>query len=110
MWVTPASGLRSPQSFGRGHDDHDSVRAEGLLRKAFLQAGLSPEAVADIEDLEWRTAGFRAGLDLAQRYRRPESLRGLQYHLRVRFGKPIRGPLAIGAGRYRGLGVFAIDS
>ncbi len=92
-----------------GHDDRDAAKAEGLLRKAFLQAGLSSETVDTIEELEWRPVGFRAGLDLAQRYLRSEKLSGRQYHVRVRFAHPIQGPLAIGAGRYRGLGLFAAE-
>lgn len=92
-----------------GHDDRDEAKAEGLLRKAFLQAGFSPELVNTIEELDWRPVGFRAGVDLADRYLRPEQLSGRQYHVRVRFAHPIRGPLAVGAGRYRGLGVFAAE-
>jgi CRISPR-associated protein Csb2 len=92
-----------------GHDDHDARKAEGILRKAFMQAGLSPELIAAIEELDWRPVGFRAGVDLADRYRAPDKIRGRQYHVRVRFSHPIRGPLAIGAGRYRGLGVFAAE-
>lgn len=92
-----------------GHDDHDARKSEGILRKAFVQAGVSPELVATIEDLDWRPVGFRAGLELAHRYRTPDKIEGRQYHVRVRFPHPIRGPLAIGAGRYRGLGVFAAE-
>ena len=92
-----------------GHDDRDPAKAEGLLRKAFLQGGLSPELVNTIEELDWRRVGFRAGSDLADRYLRPEKLNGRQYHVRVRFAHPVQGPLVIGAGRYRGLGVFAAE-
>ncbi len=93
-----------------GHDDHDSSKAERVLRKAFVDAGISQKLVDDIVELEWRPVGFRAGLDLASRYERPEKLNGRQYHVRVRFPHPIRGPLAVGAGRYRGLGLFATES
>jgi len=114
-----------------GHDDPDGLRKKlnnrptseeqknllerlnrrivSLLHKAFLQAGLSPELVDTIEELDWSRVGFRAGLDLADRYLRPDKLNGPQYHVRVRFPHRIRGPLAIGAGRYRGLGVFATE-
>ena len=90
-----------------GHDDRDAKKAEGLLRKAFGQAGLTPEVVAGIEELEWRPVGFRAGLDLAHRYAKPASLTGRAYHVRVRFKTPVAGPLAVGAGRFRGFGLFA---
>ncbi len=90
-----------------GHDDHDPKKAKGLLLKAFGQAGLTPEVVAGIEALEWRPVGFRAGLDLAHCYVKPASLTGRAYHVRVRFKTPVAGPLAVGAGRFRGFGLFA---
>ncbi len=84
-------------------------RAEALLRKAFEQAGLPVELVRAAV-LEWRHAGFRAGVHLSQRYHVPDSPKKLPtYHVRVRFPVPIRGPLSAGAGRYRGLGVFAAE-
>jgi CRISPR-associated protein Csb2 len=30
-------------------------------------------------------------------------------HVRLRFAEPFSGPLAIGAGRYRGFGLFAAE-
>jgi CRISPR-associated protein Csb2 len=92
-----------------GHDDRDANKAEAILRKAFVQAGLAPELVADIQELEWRTVGFRAGVDLAHRYQRPDHMKGRTYHVRVRFSHPVQGPLAVGAGRYRGFGLFAAE-
>jgi CRISPR-associated protein Csb2 len=84
-------------------------RVDGLLRKALRQAGFSSE-MAESAQLEWRNVGFRAGVDLARRYCRPENLgRFPAYHVRVRFSNPIRGPIAIGAGRYRGFGLFVKD-
>jgi CRISPR-associated protein Csb2 len=32
------------------------------------------------------------------------------YHVRVRFPHSVSGPLSVGSGRYRGLGLFAVDS
>jgi CRISPR-associated protein Csb2 len=92
-----------------GHDDHDARKAEQVLRKAFVQAGLPQEVVDAIADLDWRNVGFRPGVDLACRYRRPDKLSGRLSHVRVQFRRPIPGPLAIGAGRYRGLGLFAAE-
>ena len=94
-----------------GYDDRDAVKAEKLLRKAFVDAGISKELVAGIgpEDLEWRQVAFRAGPDLAKNYARPDKLTGSMYHVRVRFAHKVKGPLAIGAGRYRGFGLFAAD-
>jgi CRISPR-associated protein Csb2 len=92
-----------------GHDDHNPRKAEAILRKAFVDAGLSQEIVDGIEELDWRPVGFRAGLDLAHRYACPENLKGRRYHVRVRFAHSIFGPVVIGAGRYRGLGLLVND-
>lgn len=92
-----------------GHDDGDAGKAERVLRKAFMDAGLSEELVDGIVELDWRAVGFRAGLALASQYEKPDKLTGRQYHVRVRFSHRIRGPLAVGAGRYRGLGLFATE-
>ncbi len=92
-----------------GHDDRDARKAESILRKAFVQAGLAPELVAAIEELDWRAVGFRAGVDLAHRYAKPDHMNGRMYHVRVRFPHPVPGPLAVGAGRYRGFGLFAAE-
>jgi CRISPR-associated protein Csb2 len=85
-----------------------------LLLRAFQHAGvgaglMSLEKLDSGEaGLEWRDVGFRPGLDLARRYylATPQYPR---YHVRVRFAHPVRGPLAVGAGRYRGLGLFATE-
>lgn len=88
-----------------GHDDGAAAKAERLLVRAFAQAGL-PEPV----ELEWRRVGYRAGLEPADRYTVPDQLSTYpRYHARVRLPGPIRGPVALGAGRYRGFGVFAAE-
>jgi CRISPR-associated protein Csb2 len=78
-----------------------------LIKKAFKQAGW-PNELVERAELEYREVGFRAGVDLSRRYELPP-LKFPRYHVRVRFRHPIRGPLAVGAGRYRGLGVFAAE-
>ncbi|MDY3558632.1 type I-U CRISPR-associated protein Csb2 [Gemmata sp. JC673] len=92
-----------------GHDDHNPEKAARLLRKAFVDAGFARAVVDAITELDWRPVGFRAGAELASRYALPDRLNGRRYHVRVRFAHPVRGPLAVGAGRYRGLGVFAAE-
>lgn len=98
-----------------GHDDGDPRKAERLLRRALAHAGVS-KTLADAAELEWRRVGFRAGVDLATRYRLPACHQGrLRYHLRVRWrggGRPVRlrGPLAVGAGRYGGYGLLAAEA
>jgi CRISPR-associated protein Csb2 len=91
-----------------GFDDGNAEKAERLLRKAFVQAGMPPELV-QTACLEWRRVGFRAGVDLATRYRRPEPCQLPRYHVRVRWPASIRGPLFVGAARYRSLGIFAVE-
>ena len=92
-----------------GYDDRNPAKAERLLRKAFVDAGLAPKLVEGIAELDWRPVGFRAGAELASRFAVPEQLNGPRYHVRVRFSHPIRGPLAVGSGRYRGMGLFAVE-
>jgi CRISPR-associated protein Csb2 len=84
-----------------------------LLRRALVQAGFAPE-LSDSCDLEWRQAGYLAGVESAGRYAVPPYLGRLpRYHVRITWrsaaGHPIRipGPIAVGAGRYCGLGLFA---
>jgi CRISPR-associated protein Csb2 len=112
-----------------GYDDPDRLRAKlkerntaaeqknllarldsrilALIWKAFHQAGWTADVLAGAE-VEYRAVGWRRGLDLARNYDLPP-LKYPRYHVRVRFPHPIAGPLVVGAGRYRGLGVFAAD-
>jgi CRISPR-associated protein Csb2 len=90
-------------------------RLERLLRKAIVQAGF-PAVLAQAAELEWRLAGFRPGVDLATAYDVPAYLKGFpRYHVRIRWrdaaGRPVMvpGPVALGAGRYCGLGLLAAD-
>ncbi|VTR93602.1 CRISPR-associated protein Csb2 OS=Geobacter sulfurreducens (strain ATCC 51573 / DSM 12127 / PCA) GN=csb2 PE=4 SV=1: Cas_GSU0054 [Gemmata massiliana] len=85
-----------------------------LLLRAFAHAGIGPELLSAEKldrgeaELEWRDVGFHTGVDLARRYS-VNTPRYPRYHVRVRFSHPVSGPLAIGAGRYRGMGVFAVE-
>jgi CRISPR-associated protein Csb2 len=80
-------------------------RITGLLWKAFEQAGWSPDALAGAK-LEYREVGWLRGLDLAKNYELPP-LAYPRFHVRITFPRPVPGPLVVGAGRYRGLGIFA---
>lgn len=90
-----------------GHDDRSPSKAQRLLRRAFLQAGFEREVVDGIKELEMRKVGFRPGVDLANRYVPPDKVGGPLFHVRVRFASPHVGPISIGSGRHRGLGIFA---
>ena len=84
------------------------ARMDELLRKAFRQAGYSSELI-DQAELDWRDVGFRPGVELASRYLPPENLDNApRVHVRVRFPAAIRGPIAVGSGRFRGFGLFAM--
>lgn len=96
-----------------GHDGGTRRRVERMLRRAIEQAGY-PRALAEHAQLEWRGVGYRSGVDLASRYDPPGHLRGRpRYHVWLRWrgaggeGVSVPGPVALGDGRYCGLGLFA---
>jgi CRISPR-associated protein Csb2 len=66
-----------------------------------------------LAELEFRKVPFWPGGELALRFHRPGYLkRGYWsvYHVRLRWKQAFEGPLAIGAGRHCGLGIFAAKS
>jgi CRISPR-associated protein Csb2 len=81
------------------------ARILALIWKAFHHAGWTADALAGAS-VEYRNVGWFRGLDLAKAYDLPP-LKFPRYHLRVTFPRPVRGPMAIGAGRYRGFGLLA---
>jgi CRISPR-associated protein Csb2 len=90
-----------------GSDEGKFAKAEKLFFKALRHAGYSPDALAE---LEFRNVSFWPGGDLALRFHRPDYLKKdcwSVYHVRLRWKHPINGPLALGAGRHCGLGIFA---
>lgn len=91
-----------------GHDDRDSAKAEGLLRRALAHAGF-PSTEAQGTAVEFRGVGFRSGVDLASQYATSEHTKGPRYHVRVRFAHAVTGPVVVGNGRYRGFGLFATE-
>ena len=100
VWSTVTPVLRP------GFDDRDADKALGLMRKAFVQAGFAPELVARA-GFEWRAGGFRAGVEHVKRFTPPDNLKAFPaFHVRVTWPVPVPGPIAVGAGRYRGFGVF----
>jgi CRISPR-associated protein Csb2 len=87
-----------------GFDDHNPKKSEKLLRKAFANAGIQSPV-----EFDYQPFGFRGGVEPVREFRRPEKLTGTMLHVRLKFQHPIPGPLAIGAGRYRGFGLFAAE-
>jgi len=89
-----------------GFDDGKQRKAERLLLTAAAQAGIPMSA---IEALSLRKAPFWPGAMHPRSYAVPNYLRHLpRWHVWLRFCEPIPGPLAIGAGRHVGLGLFAV--
>lgn len=78
-------------------------RTEKLIGRSLLQSGITPSQVASIwyRKLPWNHHGYPAGAYQTARY-----MRYPQYHVKVEFRKAVRGPLALGAGRYFGLGLM----
>lgn len=88
-----------------GFDDRNPAKTKRLITKALLNAGIVTEA-----EFEWQVFGYRAGVDPANAFLRPPKLSGTMIHLRLRFAKPVAGPIALGAGHFRGFGLMALDS
>lgn len=90
-----------------GLDDGKQTKAEKLFLKAAVQAEIPLEA---IESVTLRKAPFWAGAAHPRHYFVPEYLRHFaRWHVAVRFREPVPGPVAIGAGRHVGLGLFAVE-
>ncbi len=95
-----------------GHDDHRPAKTLKLIEKALAQSGIDQPC-----QFEWSALpNFKNCLsahkyDRNQRrigYHRPDHLKDLTaVHLRLRFERPYPGPVAVGAGRHCGLGMFA---
>ena len=88
-----------------GYDDMKYCKVEKLLLKAIEQAGYSTE---DLDDLYVQKAPFIKGAYHPRAYARPKYLKSFSAtHVRLVWKQEIAGPLAIGAGRHCGLGLFA---
>jgi CRISPR-associated protein Csb2 len=88
-----------------GLDDGKQSKAEHLLLKAVADAEVPIEA---IESVTLRKAPFWPGSEHPRHYFVPDYLRPFaRWHVALRFHEPVPGPLAIGAGRHAGLGLFA---
>ncbi len=88
-----------------GFDGGKRAKAEKLLLQALDQAGVPPAAVSD---LALRKAPFWPGSQHPCHYRKPAYLAHLPaWHVWLGLRESLPGPLAIGAGRHCGLGVFA---
>jgi len=94
-----------------GFDDRRPKKTERLLRKVLRQAGFHEELVQNAQ-IDFLKVGFLPRLELADRFFRPERIRDRPvWHVRItwcnRHGQPLQipGPLFLGSGRFRGLGL-----
>ncbi len=85
--------------------DHQKrlARAEQLLCRAMVQAGIDVPAQIELSRVPWWPGSLHV-----RDYRPREKLQHYpRYHVRLSFDTPITGPLAIGAGRHAGFGILA---
>ena len=104
---TPSKTFRTVTPvFLTGHDDRNYRKTEKMLLKAIEQAGFSLE---NIDDLFLQKAPFFPGAYHPRDYCLPKYIKQhhSSIHVRIAWKHTVRGPLAIGAGRYLGLGLFA---
>lgn len=91
MWAT-VSPVIMPQ--------YEDVEA-GIAR-ALQQSGIDP---ALLEDFECSRSPMVLGATRAERYHVAAYMRRPRYHFRLRFKEPVSGPIALGVGRYYGIGL-----
>ncbi|MTW17846.1 type I-U CRISPR-associated protein Cas5/Cas6 [Rhodoplanes serenus] len=87
-----------------GRDDFRSRKAHALVLKALAQAGYA----TPVAEIHLQREPVFPGGEPAGAYRVPAYLKALpRTHVVITFAEPVQGPLAIGAGRHVGLGLFA---
>lgn len=91
-----------------GYDDNKPDKRERLLLDCLRHAGIDPAAVASMQS---RRSSWYPGVTAPlTSFKRPNYLMHLPaIHVQLKFSQPVSGPVAIGAGRHCGLGVFAVD-
>jgi CRISPR-associated protein Csb2 len=100
-----------------GFDEKINSKTDGLLRKSIIHAGF-PEFLADNAKLEWRKTGFLLGTKRIGDYGIPKYIKEKNhplYHVHIEWknenGDKIKvpGPICLGDGRFRGIGLFVAD-
>ena len=87
------------------HGKFSYRKCQLLILQAFKKAGYSPEFV---EEIFFQKGPFVPGTLHVVRYFVPRHLRNSpMYHVRIRFKKPVRGPVVVGRGRFYGLGLLS---
>jgi CRISPR-associated protein Csb2 len=87
-----------------GRDDHRTRKAHALVLKALAQAGYTTPIV----ELTLQREPVFPGAEMARAYRVPAYLKEFpRAHAIISFAEEMLGPVALGAGRHIGLGLFA---
>lgn len=104
QWWETATPVVLPGYDRLGERKH---KTEKLIGRALAQSGFELAQVRDVwyQMAPWRLHGHRAGA-----YQVAEYMRYPQYHVRLCFQDPVKGPVVLGAGRYFGLGLMAHSS
>ncbi|HQH70749.1 MAG TPA: type I-U CRISPR-associated protein Csb2 [bacterium] len=87
----------------RGNHLRRLARAEQLVNKALRQAGIDVSASIELSRVPYWTGSVHA----LEYQPRDKLIHYPRWHVRLTFDLPLTGPLALGAGRHAGLGIFA---
>jgi CRISPR-associated protein Csb2 len=86
------------------HGKFSYKKCQLLILQAFKTSGYGLEL---IEEISFQKGPFTPGTLHVVKYFVPNHLRGFpMYHIRVKFKKPVRGPVVVGRGRFYGLGLL----
>lgn len=86
-----------------GNQQRRLERAETLICKALSQAGMDVPASIAISRVPW----WPGSLHVRDYCPREKLSHYPRYHVQLSFDRPVTGPIAIGAGRHVGFGIFA---
>lgn len=100
--VTPVAFDEHPKS-----KDADGYQNEtgAMIRKACTRIGLPEPRRVDVSHVSFVKYGVPTAYQFPRLARKDGSLRR-QLHVRILFPEPVIGPVMLGAGRYRGYGLF----
>jgi len=105
VWSTATPVILPRWTGARRWRDVKPEKLRRIVADAIRHAGHNPSALADVEAIR----SGHVSLPLGD-YRLDSHMRKWPLcHLRLRFRRPLEGPLAIGRGGHRGLGVFVAE-
>lgn len=80
-------------------------KAHEIVNTAVARIGLPPPVSVELSELPWLIGSEHARMFRHFKADKSPNPRP-RMHVRIRFAQPVRGPLLLGAGRFRGLGLF----